>query len=336
LRFASALAWLSCMAIMLGQGVGAQEAALRFVHLSADAPQVDVLLDGRPVLRDVPFGGKSGYWPVSAGEIEVRVFPHRAPRRTLEEAMPGGMPLKPLTRRVTLKPGAYYTLALVGFFEPPLQAEERGSLTLRATPPEAQLVVQGPRGYREVLQGEGELTGLEPGEYIVTARYPGYRTATYALEVQPGASTRLSLSLQQGEDEESVVVPATAAERQAEAVWRRTELQLYPDAIQSFPLPGTALVRFVHVAPTVAALNVTLGEEGVVEALAFPNASDYHTVPAGLHALGVARDGGDGDVLSGLTFEAGVIYTLYLLDGVGGGAVTVFAQVDGAVLQELD
>jgi hypothetical protein len=323
--------------MVLGQVVGAQEAALRFVHLSADAPQVDVLLNSRPFLRDVPFGGKSGYWPVPAGEIEVRVFPHRAPRRTLDGVVPGGMPLEPVTRRASLQPGVYYTLALVGFFEPPLQAEERGSLALHATPPEAQLEVQGPRGYWETLQGEGERTGLEPGEYTVTARHPGYRTATYALEVQPGASTRLSLSLQQGEDDETVVVPATAAERQVEAVWHRTELPLYPDAIQSFPLPGTALVRFIHVAPTVAALDVTLGEDSVVEALAFPNASDYHTVPTGLHALGVARDGGDGDVLLGLAFEAGVIYTLYLLDGVtSGAAVTVLVQVDGAVLQELD
>jgi hypothetical protein len=48
---------------------------LRVVHASADAPNVDVLLESKTVLKDVAFKRESGYLSVSDGSRRVRVRP---------------------------------------------------------------------------------------------------------------------------------------------------------------------------------------------------------------------------------------------------------------------
>src|SRR5688572_12211368 len=53
-------------------GVGSQ-AQLRVVHASANAPNVDVLLNNDVVLSNVPYAQFSGYLPVPAGAQRVRV-----------------------------------------------------------------------------------------------------------------------------------------------------------------------------------------------------------------------------------------------------------------------
>jgi hypothetical protein len=51
-----------------------EESRVRVVHASPDAPNVDVLVDGKSVLTNVPFGTASDYLTVKAGarQIEVR------------------------------------------------------------------------------------------------------------------------------------------------------------------------------------------------------------------------------------------------------------------------
>jgi hypothetical protein len=61
--------------IALNLGCGSDEKArIRVVHASPDAPNVDVLVDGKSVLTDVPYGKASDYLAVKAGarQIEVR------------------------------------------------------------------------------------------------------------------------------------------------------------------------------------------------------------------------------------------------------------------------
>ena len=49
------------------------EASVRVVHASPDAPNVDVWVDGTKVLNDVPFTAVSDYLPVPAGDHNVQV-----------------------------------------------------------------------------------------------------------------------------------------------------------------------------------------------------------------------------------------------------------------------
>ncbi len=50
-----------------------QEARVRVLHASPDAPSVDVLVDGRVVLTNVPFKASSPYLTVPAGPLNLRV-----------------------------------------------------------------------------------------------------------------------------------------------------------------------------------------------------------------------------------------------------------------------
>jgi hypothetical protein len=56
-----------------GMGGMDGDVSLRVAHLSPDAPNVDVLVDGSAVLEDVPFGTVSDYLSLSAGSYQVTV-----------------------------------------------------------------------------------------------------------------------------------------------------------------------------------------------------------------------------------------------------------------------
>lgn len=81
----------------------AGNAHVRFVHLSPDAPNVDIAVTGGPILfSNVPFKGVAGYAPVAAGtyDLEARI----AGTDTVALALPG----------VKLEDGKIYTIFAVG------------------------------------------------------------------------------------------------------------------------------------------------------------------------------------------------------------------------------
>jgi hypothetical protein len=75
---------------------------VRVSHLSPDAPEVDVWLDGARVLRNVPFRTFSGYLELEAGQHRIQV----TAAGTTEPAV--------IDATVTLDEGASYTVAAVG------------------------------------------------------------------------------------------------------------------------------------------------------------------------------------------------------------------------------
>lgn len=340
------LPWLALLPLGLAAfGTTADAgAALRFVHLSSDAPQVDVVLRDQALIRDVSFGDKTAYVDVPAGEHEIRVFPHRHPRRAAQGGEEGPLSaqngLEPLTRRITLRDGGYYTLALVGFFEAPLGDSERGLIEIEVEPSGATVVLEGPRGYRALLSGGGELTGLEPGVYTVTAELEGYQPATYEVTVDDGPGTRLAMTLQEDSAEAAGRVgPAALTEAASSAPeWPTTELQFYDDASLALPDAAHALVRIVHASPVAGAVDVTIGESAYhKEAFEFPNASEYAAVPAGRHPVELVwTDQADDALRLSLTFEPGTVYTLYLVDTVDQSRVRLLSSVDAGVVRELE
>ena len=75
--------------------------SLRVAHLSPDAPNVDVLVDGSAVLEDVPFGAVSDYLSLSAGSYQVSIQAAGDPDTVVFD------------QSLDLQPGAY-TAAAVG------------------------------------------------------------------------------------------------------------------------------------------------------------------------------------------------------------------------------
>ncbi|WP_435361273.1 DUF4397 domain-containing protein [Haloarchaeobius sp. DFWS5] len=57
------------------EAVSGDNARIRFVHASPDAPEVDLAFDGDAVFREVPFGRASPYGPVTAGTYDLSIRP---------------------------------------------------------------------------------------------------------------------------------------------------------------------------------------------------------------------------------------------------------------------
>ncbi|WP_254279385.1 DUF4397 domain-containing protein [Haloarcula marina] len=64
------------------------DALLRVAHLSPDAPNVDVAVDGETVLSDVPFGAVSDYLTLSPGEYQVTITPTGGDEAVFDETVP--------------------------------------------------------------------------------------------------------------------------------------------------------------------------------------------------------------------------------------------------------
>ena len=90
-------------ALVLGAGA-ADEARVRVIHASPDAPNVDVYANGDAVLTDVPFEASSGYLAVPAGDYTFEVFPAGAD--------PAGDAV--LTIEATLAENTDYTVVALG------------------------------------------------------------------------------------------------------------------------------------------------------------------------------------------------------------------------------
>lgn len=270
--------WL--LAILCWQLVGSvaaqdESAALRFTHLSVDAPLVDVLVNGQAVLTDVAFGDVTSYLILSVGRHEVVVYPHRLPeRRSSPPAADGDAGasssadngsaerprtptrvLEPIVTFVTVEGGAYYTAMLTGFYEPPAEEGELGHLSIALRPDGTMMGVSGPRGYSAAFTGDQLLTGIQPGTYTVSAEHEGYLSVTYEVEVHARNTSTVSITLQEGEQEVDAA-PEIIQHDQTPNVWRSLELHTVRDSLGSIPLPGTARVRVIHAAPTTLPLRV--------------------------------------------------------------------------------
>lgn len=77
-------------------------ASVRVAHLSPDAPNVDVYVDGQAVLSDVPFKAVSDYLSVGASTHDVKVY------------VAGSTTNPVIDADLTLLPGAAYTVAATG------------------------------------------------------------------------------------------------------------------------------------------------------------------------------------------------------------------------------
>lgn len=79
-----------------------QDAYLRFVHASPDAPAVDVYINGQPAFSDLAFKSVTTFRAVAAGPHKVQVRRHNDPNAIVFET------------NLELRKNQYYTLAASG------------------------------------------------------------------------------------------------------------------------------------------------------------------------------------------------------------------------------
>jgi hypothetical protein len=174
------------------------------------------------------------------------------------------------------------------------------------------------------VNGEPAITDLAFGEATGLIPLPG---GTYDVAVTPTGAGPESAVI-----EASLTLEAGAAyEVAAVGYVSQITAQVYPldlSALES----GSSRVRFVHASPDAPAVNINVNGTPTVLDLAFPNASDNLTVPAGTYDVDVAV-AASGDVVlpvPGVALEAGLVYSVYAIGEAGAGTLTVLPLVANA------
>lgn len=337
-----------CLAALATAAWGQGLAGIRFVHLSPDAPAVDVALQDAALLQDVEYGRATGYAAAPAGERTLRVFPHRLPLTDpeqddgeeggdaegaedgSEEEEEASVRLEPITRVMNLEAGSYYTVVLSGFYEPPPEAQRSGAISLDVEPAEAEVVLEGPRGYLEEFTGDRLIDDLEGGTYELEVAAEGYAPYEQEVVVQPFRTTVVAATLQEeegedggAEDEEEVADPVGEGEAEGDGAWDPVELHLFQDDDLAAPAPGHARVAIVHASPLAPPVDVTFRPEtgddeaepvAVASRLTYPNSVEPIEVRSGQGTLVVRVANSDNRLaqIRDLTLRPGATYEFFL------------------------
>ena len=162
------------------------EAQVRVAHLAPDAPNVDVYVNGEPVLTDVAYTTISDYLPLPAGTQQVTVYAS------------GDTSTPVIDTPVEVAAGGAYTIAAVGLvaddsltaqvYEDDLRAPSAGNAKVRVVhaSPDAGPVDVVPRGGDPLVEG---LTFPDATPYVEVPE------GTYTLDVNPAGSTDTVLTV---------------------------------------------------------------------------------------------------------------------------------------------
>jgi Domain of unknown function (DUF4397) len=165
---------------------GSEDAQVRVAHLSPDAPNVDVYVNGEPVLTDVPYTTISSYLSLPAGTQQVTVYAAGDTSRPV------------IDTPVELAAGGAYTIAAVGLvtdgsitaqvYQDDLRAPSAGNAKLRVihASPDAGPVDVVPRG------GDPLVTDLAFPEDTPYAEVPA---GTYTLDVNAAGTDQTVLTV---------------------------------------------------------------------------------------------------------------------------------------------
>jgi hypothetical protein len=157
-------------------------AQVRVVHLSPDAPAVDVAVNGEVAVEGAAYLDATGYLTVPAGEIRITVTPAGQTQPVVIDAT------------VTLGANASYTVAATGFLadiQPLLMLDDRstgGDAKIRFvhTSPDAPPVTVA------VTDGPNVFGGVEFRDVTGYAEVPG---GSYDLEVRVAGTSTVALAL---------------------------------------------------------------------------------------------------------------------------------------------
>lgn len=189
------------------------EAFVRVVHASPDAPNVDVWVDGSTVLTDVPFTAVSDYLAVPAGDHNVQVTATGETDPVIDADL-------------TLAAGTSYTVAAVGLLadisatvltDDRTPAADQSKLRVFHASPSAPAsvdvaVTDGPVLVEGLAYPEatGYLT-VDPGTYPLEIRAAGETDAALTLEATLEAGENYTAIAMDGGDAGVQVIVATEA-----------------------------------------------------------------------------------------------------------------------------
>lgn len=282
----------------------ANQAHVRFVHASPDAPAVDITLtDGTVLFGDYEFKEFSPYLPVDAGTYDLQV--RLAGTSTVVLELPN----------IALADRTVYTVFAMGFAlggTPELQAviaEDAGLTNIRV----AHL---SPDAVNVDIRVNGNVA-IPNVAFEEVTDYVSLPSDSYFIEVVPAGQVSpvvisATLDLMANQDYTVAAVNELASIE---------PLVLEDD--NAIPAKGTSHIRFVHASPDAPAVDITLTDGTVLFGdYEFKESSPYLPVPSGTYSLEVRLAGTSTVVLplSGLQFDQRTVYTAYATGFAGGGS----------------
>ena len=295
-------------------------ASVRVAHLSPNAPNVDVYVDGSVVLEDVPFATVSDYLDVPAGEREVEITAAGDPDTSV------------FSGPVAVEADADYTVAAAGElgddadqpFEPLVLTDDNsapGGDTARvrvahASPDAPAVDVTAEAGttlFDGVPYGGSGYTEVPAGDYTLQVRgdtesNDGDVVADTDVSVAGGQVYTVFAAGYLSPDDDPADTPF--------------QFVLAQDTGGGMMGSGTASVRVAHLSPNAPNVDVYVDGDAVLEDVPFTTVSGYLDVPAGEREVEITAAGDpDTSVFSGpVTVEADTDYTVAAIGELGDDA----------------
>ncbi len=244
-RALSVLGGLGLVAIMAMPVAAQNEAFVRVVHASPDAPNVDVWVDGETVLTDVPFTAVSDYLALPAGTYNVQVTATGSTDPVIDADL-------------TLEAGTSYTVAATGLLaditatvltDDRMPADGQAKLRVFHASPSAPAEV-------DVAVTDGPIL-VEALAYPEATGYLTVDAGTYPLEIRaagsPDAALSLEATLEAGQNYTAIAMDDPEGEAGVQVIIATEAMAEVPNTAMGQPttlvaLIGLALVGLAFVA----------------------------------------------------------------------------------------
>ena len=318
--------------VMTEEETDSGTAAVRVAHMSPNAPNVDVYVEGDAVLEDVPFGAVSNYLDVPAGERSVEITAAGDPDTSV---FSGPVPVEADTE---------YTIAAIGeigddadqAFEPLVLEDDNsdpGGDTARvrlvhASPDapavDATLASSGDALYDGVEYGGSGYVEAPAGDYTLQVRgdtesNDGDIVAEFDVSLAGGeVYTAFAAGYLSPDDEPADTPFDLLVTQDTGSSSTETETESEP-----------ASVRVAHMSPNAPNVDVYIDGSTVLEDVAFGAVSGYLNVPAGARTIEITAAGDpDTSVFTGeVTVDSGQAYTVAAAGEIGDAADEAFSPL---------
>jgi hypothetical protein len=296
-------------------------AMVRVAHMSPNAPNVDVYVDGNAVLEDVPFGAVSDYLEAPAGERQVEITAAGDPETSVFEGP------------VSVAADTAYTVVATGEigdgadqpFEPLILEDDTSDpggdtarvRLLHASPDapavDVTLASSGDAVFDGVAYGENGSVEVPAGDYTLQIRgdtesNDGDVVAEFDVRLEGGEAYSAFAAGYLTPDDD----PGDAG----------FDLLFVPDASAGMDGGETGMLRAAHMSPDAPNVDVYVDGNAVLEDVPFGAVSDYLEAPAGERQVEITAAGDpETSVFEGIVpVEAGQAYTLAAVGEVSEGA----------------
>lgn len=297
--------------------VAQADATLRFVQASPGAPNVDVLVDGLPILEGLPFGTVTEYATVTPGEHRLQVVPEGQPPEAalideVVDAAPGAAYILALYGRLNEVAGAVYTVDLSEI--EPGNARVR-LINLSTDADDIDLLETG---------GEEWFGGVGIGD---AADYTTLPAGTYSADVR-GTDDRVLATLGGLEFVDTRVYDVIALGQVVDGSLSLAALEtlVTPPCVRVLGIEADAsdaCLRVVHAAPDAPPVDIYLNDALLGGNLDFGTATEYGAIPSGEGAaLRIVPTGSpveEAAIDAGLDFEPGQAYVIVVRNEEAGG-----------------